>query len=59
MQMYWSVNTYDLDGDIVDTCVLLHIGDTAIIRFNDSKELEDFTKEVVKALPEIRENEAM
>lgn len=67
MKIMFSVNTYDKDGDIVDRCVQLYLPAAkdqwgkqlpqTVIQFNDSNELEEFANDILKILPEIRENE--
>lgn len=56
MNCLFSVNLYDRDGDLVDRGVFLHIGDSTIIKFQDSVELEQFGNRVLHMLKEIREH---
>lgn len=53
----FSVNMYDSDGDVVEECVFLHMGNT-VLKFKDSNELEAFADNIKKMLPELRESEA-
>lgn len=55
MRATFSVNQYDQDGDKWDECILLHIGEsTAIIRFNDIGDLEEFNASVGRCISEIK-----
>jgi hypothetical protein len=45
---------YDSDGDCFDKSLLVFIGDDVIVKFKDSKELEEFAKRILNSLPEIR-----
>lgn len=45
---------HDEDGDEIDNGLFICIGENTMIKFRDSNELEDFAKEVLKSLPEIR-----
>lgn len=51
----FSVNQYDQDGDVVDECVLVHVG-TTILRFSTTKQLDDFVVQLQKISKEIKEN---
>ena len=55
MNYLWSVNLYDGDGDVTEKCVLLHAGENAILKFQDVEHLENFAKQILRWLPEIRE----
>lgn len=54
--LLFSVDEHDSAGDVTDKCVCLHIGKTVILRFDDGDELEDFAKQILGMLPEIREH---
>lgn len=56
MTYSWQINNHDKDGDIIDTRILVHIGDSTIIKFEDIDDLEDFAKGILHSLPEIKEN---
>lgn len=51
----FSVNQYDSDGDIVDECVLVHVG-TTILRFSTVAEVDAFIKRLEKISSEIKAN---
>ncbi len=53
--LLFSVDEHDKDGDVTDKCVLLHIGKTLSLRFDDGEELEHFAKRILDMIPEIRE----
>jgi hypothetical protein len=55
MDYRWSKNLYDRDGDEYEDCLLVFIGDNAIIKFTDSVELEQFANSILGSLKEIRE----
>lgn len=58
MKVLFSINEYDRDGDIVDNCVFLHLEDKGIrIKFQNSKELENFSIDIKNMIPEIKETE--
>jgi hypothetical protein len=52
----WSVNLYDSDGDVIEDCILVHAGKDTILKFQDLEHLETFAKEILRSLPEIKEN---
>jgi len=56
MNYSWGKNLRDSDGDVYENCLLVFIGDTTIIKFNDSVELERFANQILNSLPEIRKN---
>jgi hypothetical protein len=51
----FSVNQYDSDGDIVEECVLVHVG-TTILRFTSVAEVDVFIKQLEKISSEIKAN---
>ena len=55
MTYSWSVNLYDSDGDVLEKCVLVHAGTDVILNFQDTEHLENFAKEILRSLPEIKE----
>lgn len=55
MDYSFSKNYYDVDGDLVEECILAHIGDNTIIQFADVDELEEFAKKILGSIKEIRE----
>lgn len=56
MKYFWQINNYGSDRDILDTGILVHAGDSTIIKFKDINDLEDFAKGILRSLPEIKEN---
>lgn len=50
MEIGFSINMHDKDGDKFDDCLLLHINDTFLLRVADVKELN----EIIKKLQDIR-----
>ena len=54
MDFTFSVNQYDMDGDIVDRGIFVEIGGVTTIKFQNSDELEWFCLEILSSLPEIR-----
>lgn len=55
MTYSWSVNVYDRDGDEVEKCVLVHAGCDVILKFKNAEHLEQFAKEILRSLPEMKE----
>jgi hypothetical protein len=56
MEFAFNHGLYDSNGDPYDESLLVFIGDDTIIKFKDSNELEEFAIQILKSLPEIREN---
>jgi len=54
LDITFSVNLHDSDGDVYDECLLLHIGDTAIIRL-ERDGLPQFIKQLKRIDKEIKE----
>ena len=54
----FSINQHDYEGDVVDDCILLHIDNNTIIRFDSSDSLERFSDDIKNMLKEIRETES-
>ena len=54
MDYTFSVNQYDMDGDIVDRGIFVDVGDVTTIKFENSEELEKFCLQILSSLPEIR-----
>jgi hypothetical protein len=50
----FSVNQYDEDGDSFDECVLIHLNNGVILRFNDVNEVDQFAERLTKLTNEIR-----
>ena len=51
----FSVNHYDKDGDLVDDCIMVHIGRT-ILQFSTVTELDGFIKRLEKLSKEVKQN---
>ncbi|GIO36905.1 hypothetical protein J41TS12_17660 [Paenibacillus antibioticophila] len=51
----FSVNQYDNDGDVVDECILVHVGDT-ILRFSTISQLDGFAERLQSLSKEIKKN---
>lgn len=51
----FSVNQYDNDGDIVDECILVHMGNT-ILRFSTVNQLDSFAERLKSLSKEIKKN---
>jgi hypothetical protein len=44
--VFFSINQYDKDGDAIDECILLHIGDDVILRLNGKEELDSLIEQL-------------
>ncbi len=55
MEIAYSINQYDKDGDKHDDCVIIHINDTFLLRLSDVSELELFIKKLQNIKNEINE----
>lgn len=53
MQVKFSVNQYDSDGDCFDECVLLQLDNGILLRFNGIEELKEFVDKTNKCIAEI------
>jgi hypothetical protein len=56
MDVTFSVNMHDKDGDVFDKCILLHFNDTFILKISDLKELDNTIKQLQDIKTEITEN---
>jgi hypothetical protein len=56
MEYSFAYGLNDSEGDCYDKSLLIFVGDNTIIKFKDSIELEQFANQILKSLPEIREN---
>ncbi len=56
MDIKFSVNTYDSDGDITDNGILLHINDTFSLRVSCIEELDDMIVDLLNIKQEIVDN---
>ena len=53
MEVEFSINLYDKDGDQYDECVNLHFGRNLILRLENVDELEQVVEELNKIKKEI------
>lgn len=51
----FSVNHYDKDGDLIEECVLIHVG-TTILQFSTVSQLDGFIEQLTKISEEIKTN---
>lgn len=58
MKVSWATNLYDYEGDEYEKCILLFCGDTTILKFKDSDELEKFSDSIKSMMYQIREDES-
>ena len=56
MKVRFSKNQYNINGDLFDECVLIHIDDKFIIRLNDKHELSFLIETLQKIKKEINKN---
>jgi hypothetical protein len=56
VELSFSVDLCDNEGDVYDECILIHIGESAIIKFSSYSEVVAFADAFRGMLPELREN---
>lgn len=56
MEVLFSKNIYDKDGDIYDECIMIHLNNFISIRVGDLSELDALIAELQMVQKEIREN---
>ncbi len=56
MDLSFSVDCYDYEGDVYDECILIYIGESTIIRFSTYAEVVAFSSQLSGLLPELKEN---
>lgn len=55
MTASYSINRYDRDGDLVEECIVIHVGDYAMIQFKDIADLESFSKDLIECIKQIKD----
>lgn len=56
MDIGFSIDMHDKDGDKFDDCLLLHFNDTFLLRLADVKELDEVIKKLQDIKKEVVEN---
>jgi len=56
VKLSFSVDLFDYEGDCYDECILIHIGESTIIKFKSYVEVVAFSDTFRGMLPELREN---
>ena len=56
MELGFSVDLIDDEGDVYDECILIRIGDCTIIKFHSYSEVVAFSARLNGLLPELKEN---
>lgn len=56
MNYMFSVNDYGDEGELIDECVNIYIGDVTSIKFKNVEELEAFANKILSSIKEIKEN---
>lgn len=56
MNVGFSVNQHDEEGQVWSKCLLLHFGDNFIIKYKDLSELTDLIKQLKKIEKEVSNN---
>lgn len=56
MELSFSVDLCDNEGDVYDECILIHIGESTIIKFSSFAEVVAFSYQLSGLLPELKEN---
>jgi hypothetical protein len=52
----FSVDMHDKDGDVVDSCLMIHFNDTFLLRLSDLNEMDILIKKLQNIRQEISEN---
>lgn len=55
MKMTFSVNLYDNDGDVVEECFLLHMGNDTILKVKNIAEIQTMVGNLNNIIDEIQE----
>jgi hypothetical protein len=55
MKFTWAVNLHDAGGYVYKKGVFAWCGETTVLKFKTSEEMEDFANEMLRCLPEMRE----
>ncbi len=53
MDVFYGINTYDHEGEIVEECIYIYIDKKFILRFEDMDELDDFIETLQKRRDQI------
>ena len=53
MDVGFSINQFDNEGDVWDFCVLLHVNKEIILRFEGVDELKGFVEKINRCITEI------
>lgn len=56
MNIGFSIDMHDKDGDKFDDCLLLHFNDTLLLRLTNVEELDEVIKKLQNIKKEIIEN---
>ena len=56
MEIGFSIDMHDKDGDKFDDCLLLHFNDTFLLRLANVKELDEVIKKLQNIKTEVIEN---
>lgn len=52
----FSINQYDADGDMIEECILIHIG-TTILQMTDIQQLDAFIEQLQQISAEIKQKQ--
>jgi hypothetical protein len=52
----FGINTYDYEGDLIDKCITLHVGENFILQIPDVKGLRSMIENLEQIEKEIKEN---
>ena len=55
MKYAWAVNLHDRAGYVYDEGIYVFVGDSTVIKFDNSRELETFAHEILTSLSELRD----
>ena len=52
----FSLNLHDIDGDVYEECILIHLGNGVILQFENMDSYDEFIDNLNYMKSEIREN---
>jgi len=56
LNITFSKNLYDKDGDIYDDCIVLHLTENTLLRVESIEEIKNIASQLIKIAKELDEN---